>query len=229
MEKKFSISEAIKFGWGTMKKNFWFFVGLLIIMGIFNLIPNLLPKLLKVKNPDLAIVIIVLGWLLYLLVSLGFIKIVLKFCDSQKGKIKELFSCLPQFLQFLAGLIIYYLLVFLGTILFIIPGIIWAIKYQFFAYLIVDEKLCPTQALKKSGQITKGVKWDLFVFLFLIAVINLLGAIFFGLGLFVTIPTTTLATAFIYRKLRFQTFPPVKFTQAKSTKPSKKTRKKSAE
>lgn len=225
MEKKFSISEAIKFGWETMKKNFWFFVWLLIVMVIFNLIPNLLPKLIKGKCPDLAIIILVLGWLFYLFLSLGFIKITLKFCDNQKGKIADLFSGLPEFLKFLAGLIIYYLIVFLGTILFIIPGIIWAIKYQFFAYLIIDEKLCPTQALKKSGQITKGIRWNLFIFLFLVAVINLLGAIFFGIGLFATIPTTALATAFIYRKLRPQKFPPTKSGPVKSGQKSSKKKK----
>ncbi|MEA3324508.1 MAG: hypothetical protein U9Q37_05135 [Euryarchaeota archaeon] len=61
------------------------------------------------------------------------------------------------------GLILYGFIVVGGLILLTIPGIIWAIKFQFFDYLIVDKGLGPIDALEKSSEITRGVKWDLFI------------------------------------------------------------------
>ncbi len=92
-----------------------------------------------------------------------------------------------------------------GLILLIIPGIIWAIQFCFYDYLIVDRGFGPVDALKKSSEITKGVKLDLFVFGMLLGIINLLGFICLVVGLFVTIPTTMVAMAFVYRKLLAQT------------------------
>ena len=86
----------------------------------------------------------------------------------------------------------------------IIPGIIWAIKFQFYDYLIIDKKLGPIEALKKSAVITKGAKGNLFVFGLLLGGINLLGAICLLIGLFAAIPTTLVAKAFVYRKLLAQ-------------------------
>jgi len=62
---------------------------------------------------------------------------------------------------FLFGLILYTLITLVGTILLIIPGIIWGIKFQFFGYFIVDKGLEPIEALKRSAAITKGVRWSL--------------------------------------------------------------------
>jgi len=46
---------------------------------------------------------------------------------------------------------------------------------------------------------------DLFLFNLLLILINLLGAICLLIGLFVTIPTTMVAWAFVYRRLLAQT------------------------
>jgi len=89
--------------------------------------------------------------------------------------------------------------------LLIIPGIIWAIKFYFFSYLIVDKGLGPIEALKRSSAITDGSKWDLFLLGLLLFGINLIGAIPFFLGWFVTIPISMVATAFVYRKLLSET------------------------
>ena len=102
------------------------------------------------------------------------------------------------------------LIVIGGTLLLIIPGIIWAVKFQFYGYFIVDEQAGPVEALIKSSMITEGAKWDLFIFGFCIGVINMLGALMLIVGLFATIPTTMVALAYVYRRLvagQFQVSP----------------------
>lgn len=207
--KKFSKREAIRFGWSTMKKNFGFFVGLLILTGVIYSIPNTLAKAAKESSPLLSSIIFMASFVLSLLINMGLIKISLKFCDNRKSRFADLFSCFPRFLEFLVGCILYNLIVFVGTLLLIIPGIIWAIKYQFFGYFIVDKGTGPVEALKRSGQITRGAKWNLFVFGLMIWGINLLGFLCLIVGLFATIPMIMIATAFVYRKLLSQLSPVV--------------------
>ena len=49
--------------------------------------------------------------------------------------------------------------------------------------------------------ITEGAKGNLFVFGIALFVVNVLGMLALGLGLFVTIPMAMIAKAFIYRRL----------------------------
>ena len=197
--KKFSKREAIRFGWKTMKENFWFFVGILVIMGLVNFLPEIAKTFLKEKTfiTLLNLIVFVFG----IIIEMGLIKICLKFYDQEKPDFSELFSQSPLFFKMLFGSILYGLIVILGLILFIIPGIILGIKFYFYEYFIVDKGLGPIEALKRSSKITKGATWNLFLFFSLTSAINLIGIFALLIGLFATIPTTMMATAFVYRKL----------------------------
>jgi uncharacterized membrane protein len=48
---------------------------------------------------------------------------------------------------------------------------------------------------------TRGNTWNLFFFGILIGLINILGLLCLVVGLFITVPLSMLASAFIYRKL----------------------------
>ncbi|MEA3324328.1 MAG: hypothetical protein U9Q37_04220 [Euryarchaeota archaeon] len=72
--------------------------------------------------------------------------------------------------------------------------------------MIVDKGLGPIDALEKSSEITIGVKWDLFIFGILLGILNLMGFACLVVGLFVTIPVTMVAMAFVYRKLLPETY-----------------------
>jgi tetratricopeptide (TPR) repeat protein len=79
--------------------------------------------------------------------------------------------------------------------------VIWAIKYQYFGYLIVDRGLGPVEAIRESARVTDGTKADLFLFGLLIVGINLLGMLALMIGLFVTLPLSLIAYAHVYRRL----------------------------
>jgi len=202
--KNFSISEALYFGWATTKSNLGFFIKLLIIIGPLLFIPNIIAREALEINTFLGIILHIAGYVLTILVSIELVKITLIFYDYNKGQLKDLFSEYRLFFKYLLANIIYVLIILGGLLLFIIPGIIWAIKFQFFPHLIVDKKLEPIEALKQSSAITRGIKWQLLAFLLVVVIINVLGILFL-VGLFITIPITILAMAFVYRKLLAQT------------------------
>jgi uncharacterized membrane protein len=203
--QKFSKKEAIRFGWNTMKSNLGFFIVLLIVWVLLYSVPFIIAEMVLRVNIFLGNVLFIADFALTIIISIGLVKIALRFCDNDKGRFTDLFSQYRLFFKYLFGLILYSLIVLGGTLLLIIPGIIWGIKFWFFDYFIVDKKLGPIEALKGSSAITRGVKWDLFVFFLLLLGINLLGALSLLIGLFATIPTTMVAWAFVYRKLLAQT------------------------
>ena len=201
--KALSIKEAFSFGWKNATGRFWFFVGIVLIIFGVSVLPGIvfgwLAKLLDL--PLLSFVGRFIGQIFSLIVGLGFLRIILDVHDGREVKTGQLFSEYRLFFKYLVGTILYSLIILVGLLLFIIPGIIWAIKFQFFTYALVDKKLGPIAALKESANFTRGVKWHLFVFDIFVVLINMLGFVLLFIGLFITIPLTALATVFIYRKL----------------------------
>jgi uncharacterized membrane protein len=86
-------------------------------------------------------------------------------------------------------------------LLLIIPGIFFGIRLKYATYLVIDKNLGPLEAIKGSWKITRGNVWNLFFLSILLGLINLLGLLCLVIGLFITVPLSMLATAFVYRKL----------------------------
>jgi uncharacterized membrane protein len=207
MEKKnFSNKEAIKYGWSIMKDNLWYFVGILIVAWLVTGIPGTLADHFQKHDMGaLASLFHLITIVLRVIISIGMIKIALKFLAGEKPEFGELFRFQGNFWRMLGGSILYGLIVIAGFILLIVPGIYWTIKFQWFGYCIVDQKLGPINALKKSAAMTQTVKWQLLGFSLVLAGINILGFLCLFVGLFATIPTTLMAYVFVYKKLMDQT------------------------
>lgn len=201
----FSKSEAVLFGWNTLKKNLEFLVCLfVIILAMSGLMGLVMSSFTEEAPNELIIAASVIFGAANVLISMGVIKISLKFCDQDQARFSDLFSAYPVFLKYLAGSILYGLIVLLGLLALIIPGVYLAVKYQFYDYLIVDKKMGPLEALKKSSQLTQGVKWNLLLFWLFLVALNALGLLALGIGLVATIIISWLATAYVYRRLQLQ-------------------------
>ena len=222
--KIFSISEALRFGWNTTKSNLGILVGFsianLVIFRILFITPNI-----ATENIFLGVISFIITMVLFIAVTMGIIKTALRLYDQEKARFSDFFSQYHLFFRYLFAMVLLGLIIWAGTILFIIPGIIWGIKYSFCYYFVIDKKSKSRESLKQSAVITQGIKWQLFAFFTVITLINILGASPSLLSLFVTFPTfilvldglllsivslvilpiTMLATAFVYRKLLTQT------------------------
>ncbi len=115
------------------------------------------------------------------------------------------FSVIPLFHQYTVWLDILTVL----TLPLALLGTIWSIRLSKFPYFIIDKGRNPIDALKDSWAMTRGSTWNLMLFNLLLLLVNLLGALAFGVGLLATIPTTQLAHAFVYRKLSAAALPAV--------------------
>lgn len=200
-KKLIPIQESIEYGWERALNNLGFFIGIVILIWIFSIIPNLLMEYMGEDFPVTSMILGLLAGIFSIIIDMGLIKIGLDFAKKEKSRIKELFLQYPKFWKYLGGLIIYGFIILGGLILLIVPGIIWAIKYQFFGYFIIEKDMGIRESLKKSSEITKNKKWNLFKFNILLILINFLGMLTFGIGLIFTIPTTQVAMAYMYKKI----------------------------
>lgn len=201
--KTFSVGDAITYGWDQVKSRLKFFIVLVLIIGLASSIPNILTSAAESRNEGtLSLILNIAGIILQLAIALGAIGIALHVYDRKKTGYGDLFQQFKLIPQYIIASILYMLIVIGGLILFIIPGIIWSVKFQFFAYLMVDKGLGPIEALKESTRITDGVKWKLFFLKIVLSLINVAGLLCFVVGLLVTIPLGMMAEAYAYRKLQ---------------------------
>jgi uncharacterized membrane protein len=104
------------------------------------------------------------------------------------------------FTQVVVGVI-----VVVGLILFIVPGIVFALRLQYATYVLIDKKLNIFDAVRESWNITKGSTMNLLGFAVVSFFVAMGGAMLLGVGLLLAIPTIMIATAYIYRKLSVKT------------------------
>lgn len=199
--QKFSIEKALRFGWDTVQKNLVFLVGVILFMVLVSYFPLIIETYAREKVGDYLILIRIVSSFLQVVMSMGLIRISLRFVDNQEAGTSDLFSCFHLFFRYLFASIIFAVFVLLGLALLIVPGIILALKFQFYDYFIIDKELGIVEAIEKSGKITEGALWELFRFAIILIGINILGVLCFGVGLLVTIPTSMLAMAHVYRQL----------------------------
>lgn len=193
--KQVVIGEAIEFGWTSVKSHLWFFIGICLFFAVLSFMTAGASSIVT----RIVISLFVSG------LSLGWIKIAIELVDGKTPEFKELFSCFPLLLKYIVAAIVYACVVAFGLVLFIIPGIIWAVQFGFYQYAIVKDRSGPFVALRRSSHLTSGVKGRLILFGLVLLGVNLLGAIALGIGLIVTIPLSIVAMAHVFKQLEKQT------------------------
>lgn len=202
-EKRFSKEQAIKFGWQRTKDNIGFFIVYLIILFAIEFFFSFFIGIFDEAGFFSLSVIFNLGSFVVSIVSSIFaVKIGLKLYDNEKiGSYDFLAFNLSTFFKFLLAYILYTIMILIGIVLLIVPGVYLAIKYQFFQFLIIDKNMDVIDAFKESGRITDGSKWNLFSLALIFLVIVGIGALALLVGLLIAIPILIVAWAYVYKKL----------------------------
>jgi len=198
MQNTFKIKEALSFAWKKMLENFWFLV--LLTLG-FMVVAGLLDKSGSTRSLDVLSQL--LGLILSYFAMFTFVRLGLKIYKGHKPTWNDVIEFdLGLFGMYVFGAIIFTISYIVGFVLLIIPGIIVLVRFGFFAFAIIDNKLMPIKAIKKSLEMTRGQFWHLLGFGFVLGLINLLGALALGIGMLITAPLSIIATAYVYEKLK---------------------------
>jgi len=192
---KIDIKKAVGYGWDSIKKDFWYFVAIALIYETISAFPSF------IKNESISSFVAFAVMLLTILMIAGQLKISLEYYKGNKIAIENILTQTKYFWRIVGASILIALIVMGGFLLLIVPGIYWALKYQFALNLIVDKDLSISEAMTKSGEITKGVKLRLLWFDIITGLVSLLGLIAFGIGILVALPVVWLAEIHVYKQL----------------------------
>lgn len=125
----------------------------------------------------------------------------LMLCRKQKPEIETYFRGLRHFIPLLLFTVVSTLFIFIGTMLFVIPGIYLTVAYMFAPYLIIDKNIDFWPAMEISRQKANKHLLGLFAFFVVLSFINLIGCIPLLLGLFITLPVSVYAMSAAYEDI----------------------------
>ncbi|WP_148611341.1 hypothetical protein [Nocardioides rubriscoriae] len=95
-------------------------------------------------------------------------------------------------------------IVFIGTLLCFLPGIIASFLLSYSLYFVIDKDLSPVDAIKASVDLVTKNLGTALVWAIVAFAITLVGAILCGVGLIVAIPVSIIGTAYTYKLLTGQ-------------------------
>ncbi len=210
MMTKFDPVEEVKAGWEIFKPGIGMLYGSYALMvGVqiaMQVVVSIMQWLLSQSGSatDVALVSVILSLassVISVWLGLGLIRIVLDLVDGHKSELTRLFSQSGVLVQAIIAGILSGLIIAIGFMLLVIPGIIFAMKLQFVSSLIIDKKLGPIAAIKESWRITDGSLGNLFIFLVLLLVLNFVAMLLLLIPLLITLPVSYVAWVCVYRKL----------------------------
>lgn len=191
IKNNLNIGEIISEGWDKTKKNFWFLFCLMVTSVILMAITQYSE---------------ILDFILGIPLGIATLTIALVIVGGHTPKYEDLFKSFKNYkitLNFFITSILCIMIIVLGFVFFIIPGIYLAVRLQFYKFLVIEnENMSPVGIIKESYKMTEGYFWKLFGFIVVMVVINLIGAIPLGLGLIFTVPLTLISGAVFYKKLK---------------------------
>ena len=189
-----SIGTIVNEGYAYFKRRMGFYISMALVFIIVMVAVYLICEKLGTWGNIIA-------RLIEIYISAGVIKIILDDLNGKEPELADMFTAYDVYINFLIAGILYGLIVAVGTLALIVPGIILAIMFQFYKYAIIDKKLGITESLNYSKELTRGYKWTIFGIDIVLILINLGGALLFLVGLIFTIPITMIAEAIMYKKL----------------------------
>ena len=139
-------------------------------------------------------------------ITYGTVRVLVKNAKGQKWQIEEVFCGFKEgFVKTLLLHLLHTVLLFLWSLLFVIPGIVKGYSYAMAYYLQQEPgglRAEPSDLITQSRRMMDGYKWQLFCLDFSFFGWYLLGALCFGIGIFFVTPYHQQARANFYLALR---------------------------
>ena len=192
---------AFGFAWPSLKKHLGLFTA--VLLTIFA--PWVVLEIVVIAGQRFGILLWTVMHLAFLIffagVELGLLKMCRALSDGKVPAFSDTFSHMPLGPKFLAAQILYLLMVVIGLLLLVVPGVYLGVRYALFGFRFADGETNLLRSFQQSAVLTKGATTGLLCTLIALLVLNVLGASLLGLGLLVTVPLSVLVMTDIYRQL----------------------------
>jgi len=118
----------------------------------------------------------------------GYYIVVRQLQRNLSAEVPDFFKSFDKFIPLLILNLLLSLVIFLGFLLLIIPGIYFSVSYLFAHFFVWFYDVDPTEAVRLSRKTVSGNFTQVLWLWLALAGINILGAMAFGVGLLITIP-----------------------------------------
>ncbi len=203
-QKNFSIGDIIKKSWDLTLEH----LPLLVVITLLTFVVTASGRIFESQNRMnemssflTGAVILIVTTIISTILRIGILRILLIITAGGKPHIPDLYRDYPLFFRYFFGSILVGILILIGFVLLIVPGVIVALGLSFYAILMIDQNTGIQESMRKSWDLTKGIRLKLLGLFVLLGLINILGALALGIGLLVTIPLSMLAPVVLYRQL----------------------------
>jgi uncharacterized membrane protein len=210
----FSVGNALRFGWNRFKENPGIWIGVAVLMYLVSALLNAPFGNFNVSVNDssysstsfadnfgiLSIIGILVSSITGYLIQAVFVRGALGEADRRKPGFGDFFQ-IPNIGQVLIAGLLVSVVTFVGIILCIIPGLIFAFLAMFTFHFVIDQGQDAVTAVKSSINLVKANVGPLLLLVLALIGINILGLCACLVGLLVTGPVSIIATAYAYRTL----------------------------
>ena len=151
----------------------------------------------------ITLVFSVISGLFTALISAGFTVAALRQIKGKDWDFSTIFTQFRAVLPVFLATIIYYILVLVGTLLLIVPGIWISVRLWPYIPAMIEEDLGPINGLKRAFHLSQKNGLSIFGVAFLTVLILLLSALMLMIGLIYTLPLVHFISATLYYHLRY--------------------------
>ena len=185
------IGEYIGSGWSLFKKNAGPFIGFTILVALINI---LIAKINESASPVGSLISILISGPL----NAGFLIVAFKLLRDRATSFGDFFRGFNYYLPLFLVSLVSGVMIGIGFILLIIPGIYLAVAYTFALPFVLEKKMNFWDAMELSRKLISKNWFAFFGFVLVLGLVNIAGALVLGLGLLVTIPLSVGAIAAAY-------------------------------
>jgi hypothetical protein len=196
-----SIRQAFNFAWPIFKKRFALFTA--VLLTIFGAWVAL--EIVVIAGQRFGILLWIVMHLAFLIfvagLEVGLLQVCLALYDGEEPTFADSFAHLALGPKFLAGQTLYLLAALIGLLLLVVPGVYLGVRYALFGFCMAAGETNLVRSFQQSAILSTGEQGYLLRVLFVLFVLNVVGASLLGLGLFITVPVSLLMMTAVYRKL----------------------------
>lgn len=174
-------------GWGLFKQYAPAFIGFFIVVAIIGALASRLPPPLGLDEDRRGGLV---SAVLSPIFAAGFYIVAFKLAKGRVASFSDFFKGFNNFLQLFLLNLVSTILIVVGLLFLIIPGVYLAVAYFFSMPFVVEKRLDFWSALEASRKLITKHWFAFFGLGFLLFLLNLGGLLLFGLGLLVTVPWT---------------------------------------
>ncbi len=174
-------------GWEVFKKFPVGFIGYFILTILITFVLKFIPIIGPITSFVLAVPL-----------NAGYFVVSAKLLKNQVPEFADFFSGFKSFSQLALLGIVSSIIIFIGFICLIIPGIYLAVSYVFALMLVLDRGLKFWPAMETSRRSVQTGWFKIFGFLLLLFLLNIVGILALGVGLLVTAPLSHCIIAAAY-------------------------------